>query len=418
MVETTTGGFWDLQKRESGHTEWHETWQHGMKGLLGAHQLKLGTDYAHDDYTGQVDMLPVTIFGTTGLPIERIQFGPASRFDLHQNQVALFAADRWQLTPRLTLDVGVRMDHDTITGSTNPAPRAGFALMLTKDQRTVLKGGVGQFYDRVPLNVASFPLLPGRTVSLLSSTGGILESQPWLNAFAGGLRNPRSVGWNVELDRQISSALVLRTGFQERNTSRDFVLDPDPSRRLLLLSNNGRSFYREFEVSGRYKIHRGTLNASYVRSKAFGNLNDFNQFFGNNGVAIVEPDQQGRLPFDAPNRVLTWGEWNAPGKFTVLPVLDIHTGFPWSVTDQTREFVGQRDSERFPRFASLDLQVTRPVALPFHHEKLKARIGVSVFNLFNRFNPRDVQNDIDSVRFGAMFNGVGRIFRGKFTVEF
>jgi len=418
MVETTTGGFWDLQKRESGHTEWHETWQHGMKGLLGAHQLKLGTDYTHDDYTGQVDMLPVTIFGTTGLPIERIQFGPASRFDLHQNQVALFAADRWQLTPRLTLDVGVRMDHDTITGSTNPAPRAGFALMLTKDQRTVLKGGVGQFYDRVPLNVASFPLLPGRTVSLLSSTGGILESQPWLNAFAGGLRNPRSVGWNVELDRQISSALVLRTGFQERNTSRDFVLDPDPSRRLLLLSNNGRSFYREFEVSGRYKIHRGTLNASYVRSKAFGNLNDFNQFFGNNGVAIIEPDQQGRLPFDAPNRVLTWGEWNAPGKFTVLPVLDIHTGFPWSVTDQTREFVGQRDSERFPRFASLDLQVTRPVALPFHHEKLKARIGVSVFNLFNRFNPRDVQNDIDSVRFGAMFNGVGRIFRGKFTVEF
>ncbi len=417
-VETTTGGFWDLQKRESGHTEWHETWQHGLKGLFGAHQLKLGTDYAHDDYTGRVNMLPVTTFGTTGLPIERIQFGPASRFDLHQNQIALFAADRWQPTLRLTFDLGVRMDHDKITGSTNPAPRAGFALMLTKDQRTVLKGGIGLFYDRVPLNVASFPLLPGRTVTLLSSTGGTLESQPLLNAFAGGLRNPRSVGWNVELDRQISSALVLRTGFQERNTSRDFVLDPTASRGLLLLSNTGGSFYREFEVSGRYKVHRGTLNASYVRSKAFGNLNDFNQFFGNNGVAVIEPDQQGRLPFDAPNRVLAWGEWNAPAKFTVLPVLDVHTGFPWSVTDQAREFVGQRDSMRFPRFASFDLQATRPIALPFHREKLKARIGFAVFNLFNRFNPRDVQNDIDSARFGALFNGVGRIFRGKFTVEF
>jgi outer membrane receptor protein involved in Fe transport len=418
LVETSTGGFWDLQKRESGHTEWHETWQHGVKGLIGAHQLKLGADYAHDDYTGQVDMLPVTIFGTTGLPIEQIQFGPASRFDIHQNQIALFAADRWQPTPRLTFDLGVRMDHDTTTGSTSPAPRVGFALMLTKDQRTVLKGGAGLFYDRVSLNVATFALLPDRTVNLLSSTGEILESQPWLNAFAGPLRNPRSVAWNVELDRQISSALVLRAGFQERNTSRDFVLDQDPSRSILLLSNTGRSFYREFEITGRYKVHRGTLNASYVRSKAFGNLNDFNQFFGNNGVAVIEPDQQGRLPFDAPNRVLTWGEWNAPSRITVLPVLDIHTGFPWSITDQTRDFVGQRDSMRFPRFASVDLQVTRPIALPFHHEKLKARVGFSVFNLLNRFNPRDVQSDIDSARFGALFNGVGRIFRGTFTVEF
>ncbi len=418
LVETTTGGFWDLQKRESGHTEWHETWQHGAKGLLGAHQMKLGADYAHDDYTGHVDMLPVTIFGTSGLPIERIQFGPASRYDIHQNQIALFAADRWQPTPRLTFDLGVRMDHDAITGSTDTAPRAGFALMLTKDQRTVLKGGTGLFYDRVPLNVASFRLLPDRTVNLLSSPAEILESQSYLNAFAGGLRNPRSVGWNVELDRQISSELVLRAGFQERNTSRDFVLDPEPSRSLLLLSNTGRSFYREFEVTGRYKVHRGTLNASYVRSKAFGNLNDFNQFFGNNGVAVIEPDQQGSLPFDAPNRLLTWGEWQAPSKFTVLPVLDIHTGFPWSATDQTREFIGQRDSRRFPRFASLDLQVTRPIALPFRHEKLKARIGFAVFNMLNRFNPRDVQSDIDSARFDALFNGVGRTFRGKFTLDF
>jgi muramidase (phage lysozyme) len=38
--------------------------------------------------------------------------------------------------------------------------------------------------------------------------------------------------------------------------------------------------------------------------------------------------------------------------------------------------------------------------------------------LLNRFNPRDVQSDIDSGRFDAMFNGVGRIWRGKFVLEF
>jgi len=45
-------------------------------------------------------------------------------------------------------------------------------------------------------------------------------------------------------------------------------------------------------------------------------------------------------------------------------------------------------------------------------------VGVSVFNLFNHFNPRDVQNDVDSDRSGALFNSVGRTFRGKFVLEF
>jgi hypothetical protein len=29
-----------------------------------------------------------------------------------------------------------------------------------------------------------------------------------------------------------------------------------------------------------------------------------------------------------------------------------------------------------------------------------------------------VQSDIDSYRFGSLFNGVGRTFRGKFVLEF
>jgi hypothetical protein len=133
---------------------------------------------------------------------------------------------------------------------------------------------------------------------------------------------------------------------------------------------------------------------------------------------VIEPDARGRLPFDAPNRVLFWGQFSAPLKFTVMPVFDLHTGFPYSLVDQYREFIGPRNAQRFRRFNSLDMQVTRPVSLPFPHKDIKARIGFSVFNLFNHFNPRDVQNDIDSERFDALFNGVGRTFRGKFILEF
>jgi hypothetical protein len=420
LVETTTGGFFDQQRRETYRTEWQETYQFTAHGFLGSHQFKFGTDFAHSDYDGRIDLLPVTIIGTSDLPVERILFGPASHFDIQQNELAWFLADKWTPFRRLTVDLGLRFDRDSVTDSINVAPRAGFALALTQDAKTLLKGGLGLFYDRVPLNAASFPLLPDRTVVSFDPTGEVADSISYVNTFARGLRNPRSTAWNIELDRQVTSGLIVRAGFQERNTVRDFVINPetDGSQGTLSLSNGGRSFYREFQTSGQYKIRRNTLNASYVRSKAYGNLNDFNQFFGNNAVAVIEPDSSGRLPFDAPNRFLFWGQFEAPLKFTVSPVLDVHTGFPYSEIDQSREFVGPRDSLRFPQFNSVDLQVTRPIALPFRHKELKARIGFSVFNVFNHFNPRDVQNDIDSYRYGDLFNGVGRTFRGKFILEF
>jgi hypothetical protein len=425
FIETAAGGSFNRQNRDTYRTEWQETYQFAPRAFLGSHQIKAGIDYAHSDYNGRLNYLPVTLFGVAGLPIESIDFGPASRFAIRQNETAWFLADKWAVLPRLTFDLGLRFDHDSLTSATHTAPRGGFALMLTKDSKTLLKGGVGLFYDRVPLNVASFPYLPDRTIVndlgvTLAPTGQSLDSVPYTNTIIGGLRNPRSIAWNVELDRQLTSALTFRASFQERNTSRDFLLTPElqSGGGILSLANTGHDFYREFQVSGLYKIRRGSLNASYVRSKAFGDLNDFNQFFGNNPFAVIQPNERRRLPFDAPDRFLFWSQYSAPLKLTVMPVFDIHTGFPYSLVDEYRAFVGPRDSQRYRSFNSLDLQITRPVNLPFPHKDLRARIGFSVFNLLNRFNPRDVQNDIDSERFGETFNGVGRTFRGKFVLEF
>ena len=336
FIETTTGGFFDRQNRDTYRTEWQKTYQFGVRDFLGSHQFKLGFDFAHSDYDGHVELLPVTILGVSDLPVRQITFGPQSRFGVSQNETAWFLADRWTPLKRLTLDLGVRFDRDSVTDSINTAPRAGFALMLTKDSRTLLKGGVGLFYDRVPLNVASFPSLPNRTVVGIDPTGGIAGSVQYANTITAGLRNPRSVGWNVELDRQLTSALTVRASIQQRNTARDFLLTPETSsgHGILSLSNGGSSIYREFQAAGLYKIRRGTLNASYVRSKAFGDLNDFNQFFGNNAAAVIEPNGRGRLPFDAPNRFLFWGQFNGPLKLTLTPVFDLHMGFPYSGVDQ------------------------------------------------------------------------------------
>jgi hypothetical protein len=288
-------------------------------------------------------------------------------------------------------------------------------LALTKDHSTLLKAGAGLFYDRVPLNAPAFPNLPDRTTLSFDAAGDVVSSVPYSNVITGGLRNPRSETWNVEVDRKVVENLLLRVAYQQRNTVDDLVVNPTTlaGNSLLSLASSGRDFYREFQVTGQYRIHRQTLNASYVRSRATGDLNDFNQFFGNDPQAVIQPNARGPLAFDAPNRFLVWGELNAPGKMTLMPVLDIHTGFPFSMVNERRDFVGPRNDERFPQFDSFDLQVLRNFGLPFHGKEHNVKLGFGVFNLFNHSNPRDVQNDLDSYRSGQFFNSAVRTFRGK-----
>ena len=97
---------------------------------------------------------------------------------------------------------------------------------------------------------------------------------------------------------------------------------------------------------------------------------------------------------------------------------DVHTGFPYSVQNQYRDYVGPRSSRRFPHFGSTDLQITRPFTTHIRNKKLHLRAGGSVFNVFNHDNPRDVQNNLDSSRFGCFYNDAWREFRGKMVFEF
>jgi outer membrane receptor for ferrienterochelin and colicin len=420
LVETTEGGFFNQQNRDTRRVEWQEIYQFSPKHFLGVHELKAGFDFSHSSYDGRLQDFPVSIVGTTGSTLEQIEFGTPTTFFVHQNEFAWFAGDQWTVGPRLTLDFGLRFDNDSITSSTHAAPRASLTLALTSDRRTLLKGGAGLFYDRVPLNAPTFRDFPDRTILSFDPAGNVTTSIPYSNVITGQLRNPRSETWNIEVDRQVRENLLVRVAYQQRNTFDDLVLNPEtmPANSLLSLASTGRDFYREYQLTGQYKIHRQTLNASYVRSKATGDLNDFNQFFGNDPQAVIQPNSRGPLAFDAPNRFLTWGELNAPGKVMLMPVLDIHTGFPYSVVNETREFVGPRNGERFPRFDSFDLQVLRNFGLRFHGKERSVKLGFGVFNLFNHANPRDVQNDLDSDRYGELFNSAIRTFRGKLVFGF
>jgi hypothetical protein len=419
LIDTTEGGFFNRQNRRTSRYESTESYQFAPRNLLGSHQFKTGLDYAHSDLEGLNRSLPVELVGSSGNVIEEINFTPSSWFDLNENETALYLADEWTVSSRLKFNWGARLDSDTITSATHVAPRGGVLLSLTADGKTLLKGGAGIFYDRVPLLLPAFPDFPNRTVTVFGTTGELLNTTSYENRIVGSLENPRSTAWNVELERQITTQLVVRAAYENRNTARDLIVSPISSESdVLALSNSGSDSYREFEVTGRYQLSRMTLNGSYVRSRSQGDLNDPLLFLGNYPQAVLQPDQKGRSLFDAPNRELLWADVRGPWKLNFVPVYDIHTGFPYSVENEYREYVGPRSSQRFPRFSSADLQITRPFTMHIGDRDLRLRAGGSVFNVFNHDNPRDVQNDRDSATFGNFYNDAWREFRGKLVFEF
>lgn len=412
--DRNSGSYFNDQNRRSRRAEWFNTYSFTPLGPL--HLVKVGAGVGYETVDGFSRSRNVDITREDGTLIEQIAF--VGRGALDRNKIALrgYAQDAWTVAPRLTVQYGARYDYESIVGDLDVAPRGSFTFAAASDGRTVVRGGAGVFYNAVPLNVAAFDRLQTRLVSRFAEDGATPAGPTvaLVNVVESELRAPRSVNWNVEVDREWLKNLFVHAGYQQRDERFESVVDATES--AILLRTNGRSRYRQAQVSARYQFHDADqIVASYTRSSAIGNLNDFNSFFGNLENPVIRPDERGPLPWDAPSRMLVWGSFTMPRGFAIFPVIDTRTGFPYSNVDANRSFVGPRNAAgRYPTFVSVDAQITKKLRLFGHN----ATIGLKVFNITDHFNPRDYQGNLASAAFGEFDNSVGRTFRGKWIFEF
>jgi hypothetical protein len=213
------------------------------------------------------------------------------------------------------------------------------------------------------------------------------------------------VTWNVEADREIRPRCTLRLSYLSSRTFKVFITNPLIDQQgipLIELSNTGATRYHEFESTLRIRARADTdFNFSYVHSLARGDLNSLADVYVPFEQPVIRPNFFASLPSNVPDRFVTWGRFMIPWKIVASPVLDIHTGFPYSVVDERQNYVGPPNSLRFPVFASFDLEMYKEFRIPFipwvRDHTLRGILRI--YNVTDRQNPRDVYNNVTSPYF-------------------
>lgn len=412
--EGNTGRYFNYQDRDSDRISGVESYTSRQFHGWGTHQLLTGLELAHTSYAGITSYSQVDVRREDGSIYETTRFNSNGDLGHSGTEISSYIQDQWLPVEPLALSLGLRMDYDSVSGAANLSPRLALSYAPPAFPGTVFKSGVGFFYDKIYLNTADFEDYPSRTIDRYDESGQLISSRTIVNRLDGGIRTPRSLTWNLEIDQKITPKVLLRTNFLTRHGDRQMLLEPVGD--VFLLTNNGTSRYWEWELTAEYRVNKETnLYFSYVRSHAKGDTNDFNTYLGNIQSPLIHENAYANLPFDTPSRFLFWGVIRAPLKVFVSPVLEIRNGFAYSAVDETQNFVGPRNELRYPAFGQLDLRITRTFRVM---NKYDVTLGVKVLNALNHFNPRDVQNNIDSNAFGTFYNGVGRLFRGAFEIKF
>ncbi len=428
------GNFFGVQSRNALRREWLEIWSPSPVRFFGPHQIKVGTSLTVSSDHGVFNYNAVQILNAAGQLLQRIDFlnqGPYKRTDL---EFTGYVQDHWSLSSTLSVDVGIRVEHQRLAESLRIAPRAGLSWTPFPKRRTVIRTGYGQFYDHIPLDVYAFSRYPIRTVTNYAPDGSVTSQEQVTNVIdtvngprsflvhgqrVAGAFSPRGLTWNAQVEQIFSKLFRMRAVYTDNRSVGLIVLHSDRPDRpdQNVLEGSGESRYRQLELTGRFAWKdEQQIVLSYVHSRAEGNQNTFDNYVGNYAEPFVRPTSYASLSGDLPNRFLMWGHVKIPFQnFQLYPTVEYRNGLPYTTFDVGQNYVGVPYSHQFPRFFSADARLSRDFKVT---KEYTVRLSVTGYNLTNHFNALAIHNNIADPQYGTFFGNYHRRYRFDFEVVF
>jgi hypothetical protein len=371
-INRPSGNFGKAANMPQGRTE--DRWQfvNNFSYSLGAHDMKFGVDYSRirvksyfnnntgGTFTFATDR-PFDPLDLTTYPTQYTRnIGDPNLFRSN-NTIGLFAQDSWHVRNNLTLNYGLRYDHETAfknaTGvedaSLNLAPRFGFAWDPRNDQKTVVRGGIGQYYSRVFLNITGNIQLARRFVGVTivnpgfpdpySRGSGAPPSAPSTTVAPSEVNTPVTRQISIGVKRELFAGIAVSADYvntRGRNLyNAPDVNAPDPVTfirpnpaflRIVEYQSTGNSWYNGLLLGFERRSGRGpSFGISYTLSKQTRDVEDFGFTPQNNYDRAAEkaPASNDRRHQFVANMV-----YALPWKMQIGLFTQARTGLPFNVT--------------------------------------------------------------------------------------
>lgn len=431
----------------------------------GNHALRAGVDLLYNDLTityprsirGSYSFsgMPGFLAGTYNNSGFTQTFGDTGVAVTNPN-VGIYMQDEWQAASTLTINTGLRYDLQYLetvdTDTDNVAPRLGVAWTPFASRRTVIRGNVGRFYDRVPLRALANALLSANNTTDLSNLRQISVTlspgQTGAPAFPNilsaavpsatlvnfttmdrDIQNARSDQASVEVEQQLGARRTVSVGY-EHLRGRNLIMQVNQNvptcavsgsnngcRPIAAYANNnqysslGTSVYDGLSVSF---IDRPadwwSARVSYTYSKS---MNDVGEAFFNSPIDPFDLSKDwGRSDDDQRHRLVVSGTISTPATparnwqdalthgFQLSGVLQYSSALPFNITTGTNTIQGTaarplvdgafiaRNAGEGCDFSTVSLRLSRTFAVGG-----RARLEA----LVEAFNLLDHRNDVARV---------------------
>src|SRR5229473_3155426 len=340
---------------------------------------------------------------------------PAGDGSFSQNvqRLGIYAQDSWRIIPHLTINYGLRYDttfglfnasgHDQ---SANPAlagngvvsgiphdyrkafaPRLGLAYGVGSSGTTVLRGGVGLYFNDLAQNgwVEAFNAVNSFNIKNASGPAALIDPNyhtPYALHATAGVEQAFNANWILSADYTLETGMHGYRRYDFPNVS--------------VFRTDNRSSYKSLALHLQGNIARRlNLVANYTLSNAktwgcqIGELFDYV-----NGVCdpfnAFAPGDYGPSGEDVRHRFVLAGTVHAAAGFDVAFLSQAETARPITLTTPAGDRAvinGVKttlDQFRGTPYLQTDLRVSRPIKF---HERWSVTPFVEFFNLFNRNNP-------------------------------
>jgi hypothetical protein len=374
--------------------------------LAGTHQFTIGGRTDRVLYHARIDRGTVQFDDGNATVVRQITFANTPGFSLGTLESSAFVQDRWSPTQRVIIEPGVRWDRDTFLGRDMFSPRIAGTVLISSASETKVSAGIGIYYDRSNLALASNGGQGSRTDEFFSPVATTFQASFTVDPRL--LAMPRYSNWSAAIERRLPAKVYARLEYLSRHGNHGWDFEAQPGNNFLLLSNK-KDRYDAAQLTLRKELKRGyPVVVAYTRSRATSNQTvDFAI-----DQLLLGSQMGGALPWDSPNQLVTWGTYPLPWK---LKKFDLgwssiwRSGFTFVTIDQFGRIVSGPGQFRFPDFVTLNATVERKFT--FRGYRWAARIGID--DLTNRENPTVVDNNVTSPTFLSFFGTDHRTLNGR-----